>query len=139
MHSTTLTARARGACMGRPGAPRRGNHARQLAAVGNGSGSNSDKNAPIELVNGKVTSGPDLSVVVNGLKLPNPFVIGSGPPGTNYQVMKKAFDEGWCVFPRRTCRGGPGRAGGRARSNDGGALGLCLSCLSDGRAKRAAL
>jgi dihydropyrimidine dehydrogenase (NADP+) len=34
-------------------------------------------------------------VVVNGLKLPNPFVIGSGPPGTNYQVMKKAFDEGW--------------------------------------------
>lgn len=32
---------------------------------------------------------------VNGLKLPNPFVIGSGPPGTNYQVMKKAFDEGW--------------------------------------------
>lgn len=49
----------------------------------------------IELVNGKVTSGPDLSVEVNGLKLPNPFVIGSGPPGTNYQVMKKAFDEGW--------------------------------------------
>jgi dihydroorotate dehydrogenase len=34
-------------------------------------------------------------VEVNGLKLPNPFVIGSGPPGTNYQVMKKAFDEGW--------------------------------------------
>jgi dihydropyrimidine dehydrogenase (NADP+) len=40
-------------------------------------------------------AGPDLSVQVNGLKLPNPFVIGSGPPGTNYQVMKKAFDEGW--------------------------------------------
>ena len=36
-----------------------------------------------------------LSVEVNGLKLPNPFVIGSGPPGTNYAVMKKAFDEGW--------------------------------------------
>jgi len=49
----------------------------------------------IELVDGKVTSGPDLSVVVDGLKLPNPFVIGSGPPGTNYKVMKKAFDEGW--------------------------------------------
>jgi hypothetical protein len=42
-----------------------------------------------------VAAGPDLSVQVNGLKLPNPFVIGSGPPGTNYQVMKKAFDEGW--------------------------------------------
>ncbi|EFJ50135.1 hypothetical protein VOLCADRAFT_80405 [Volvox carteri f. nagariensis] len=37
----------------------------------------------------------DLSVEVNGMKLPNPFIIGSGPPGTNYQVMKKAFDEGW--------------------------------------------
>lgn len=45
-------------------------------------------------VNGRVTSGPDLSVEVNGLKLPNPFVIGSGPPGTNYAVMKKAFEEG---------------------------------------------
>lgn len=69
----------------------------------------------------QVTSGPDLSIVVDGMKLPNPFVIGSGPPGTNYtvrflslyplpaphvrlatpraimlhQVMKKAFDEGW--------------------------------------------
>jgi hypothetical protein len=42
-----------------------------------------------------IAAGPDLSVQVNGLKLPNPFVIGSGPPGTNYQVMKKAFDEGW--------------------------------------------
>lgn len=48
-----------------------------------------------ELRNGAVTSGPDLSVEVNGLKLPNPFVIGSGPPGTNYAVMKKAFEEGW--------------------------------------------
>jgi dihydropyrimidine dehydrogenase (NADP+) len=27
--------------------------------------------------------------------MPNPFVIGSGPPGTNYTVMKRAFDEGW--------------------------------------------
>jgi dihydroorotate dehydrogenase len=38
---------------------------------------------------------PDLSTVVNGLKLPNPFVIGSGPPGTNANVIGKAFDEGW--------------------------------------------
>ena len=29
-------------------------------------------------VNGAVTSGPDLSVTVNGLHFPNPFVIGSG-------------------------------------------------------------
>uniref|UniRef100_A0A7I4CPD0 dihydropyrimidine dehydrogenase (NADP(+)) n=1 Tax=Physcomitrium patens TaxID=3218 RepID=A0A7I4CPD0_PHYPA len=39
--------------------------------------------------------GPDLSVTVNGLKFANPFVIGSGPPGTNYTVMKRAFEEGW--------------------------------------------
>src|ERR1043165_2831413 len=37
----------------------------------------------------------DLSVVVDGLKLPNPFIIGSGPPGTNANVIGKAFDEGW--------------------------------------------
>lgn len=48
-----------------------------------------------KLENGKTTFGPDLSVEINGLRLPNPFVIGSGPPGTNYSVMKKAFDEGW--------------------------------------------
>ncbi len=37
----------------------------------------------------------DLSIDVDGLKLPNPFVIGSGPPGTNANVIGKAFDEGW--------------------------------------------
>ena len=37
----------------------------------------------------------DLSTTVNGLKLPNPFVIGSGPPGTNANVIGKAYDEGW--------------------------------------------
>lgn len=45
---------------------------------------------PIELVNGSVVSGPDLSVTVNGVRMPNPFVIGSGPPGTNYQVRGRA-------------------------------------------------
>ncbi|XP_019150765.1 PREDICTED: dihydropyrimidine dehydrogenase (NADP(+)), chloroplastic-like [Ipomoea nil] len=45
---------------------------------------------------------PDLSVTVNGLKMPNPFVIGSGPPGTNYTVMKKAFDEGWGAVIAKT-------------------------------------
>ena len=69
----------------------------------------------------QTVEGPDLTVnTACGLTLPNPFVIGSGPPGTNYtarrrpslqppgaagsavtrrrrgsQVMKKAFDEGW--------------------------------------------
>jgi dihydroorotate dehydrogenase subfamily 1 len=36
-----------------------------------------------------------LETTVNGLKLPNPFVIASGPPGTNGNVIGKAFDEGW--------------------------------------------
>ncbi len=38
---------------------------------------------------------PDLTVQVNGLTLPNPFMIASGPPGTNANVIAKAFDEGW--------------------------------------------
>ena len=38
---------------------------------------------------------PDLSLVVDGLKLPNPLIIASGPPGTNANVIGKAFDEGW--------------------------------------------
>jgi len=38
---------------------------------------------------------PTLNTTVDGLKLPNPFVIGSGPPGTNANVINKAFDEGW--------------------------------------------
>src|SRR5205814_190445 len=37
---------------------------------------------------------PTLATTVNGLKLPNPSVIGSGPPGTNANVIGKAFDEG---------------------------------------------
>lgn len=45
---------------------------------------------------------PDLSVSVNGLQMPNPFVIGSGPPGTNYTVMKRAFEEGWGAVIAKT-------------------------------------
>ena len=44
----------------------------------------------------------DLSVNVNGLKMPNPFVIGSGPPGTNANVIGKAFDEGWGAVIAKT-------------------------------------
>ena len=36
-----------------------------------------------------------LETTVNGLRFPNPFVIGSGPPGTNANVIGKALDEGW--------------------------------------------
>jgi len=38
---------------------------------------------------------PTLATTVDGLKLPNPFVIGSGPPGTNLSVIQRAFREGW--------------------------------------------
>jgi dihydroorotate dehydrogenase subfamily 1 len=38
---------------------------------------------------------PDLRISLHGRDLPNPFLIGSGPPGTNANVIAKAFDEGW--------------------------------------------
>ena len=38
---------------------------------------------------------PTLATTVNNIPLPNPFVIGSGPPGTNANVVGKALDEGW--------------------------------------------
>jgi len=38
---------------------------------------------------------PTLATTVNGLKFSNPFVIGSGPPGTNLSVINRAFREGW--------------------------------------------
>lgn len=37
----------------------------------------------------------DLSVNVNGMKFPNPFVIGSGPPGTNYKTIARCLKVGW--------------------------------------------
>src|SRR6266550_9100574 len=43
-----------------------------------------------------------LETTVDGLKLPNPFVIGSGPPGTNANVIGKAFDEGWGAVIAKT-------------------------------------
>ena len=36
-----------------------------------------------------------LNTVVDGLQLPNPFIIASGPPGTNASVICRALDEGW--------------------------------------------
>ena len=45
---------------------------------------------------------PTLETTVNGLKLPNPFVIGSGPPGTNANVIGKALDEGWGAVIAKT-------------------------------------
>src|SRR5215204_4080649 len=45
---------------------------------------------------------PTLETTVDGLKLPNPFVIGSGPPGTNLNVIARAFKEGWGAVIAKT-------------------------------------
>jgi len=45
---------------------------------------------------------PILTTTVDGLKLPNPFIIGSGPPGTNLNVITKAFQEGWGAVIAKT-------------------------------------
>jgi dihydroorotate dehydrogenase subfamily 1 len=45
---------------------------------------------------------PTLQTIVDGLKLPNPFVIGSGPPGTNLNVISRAFKEGWGAIIAKT-------------------------------------
>ena len=45
---------------------------------------------------------PTLATTVDGLKLPNPFIIGSGPPGTNLNVIAKAFKEGWAAVIAKT-------------------------------------
>ncbi|MDX2080853.1 MAG: NAD-dependent dihydropyrimidine dehydrogenase subunit PreA [Terrimicrobiaceae bacterium] len=45
---------------------------------------------------------PTLETTVDGLKLPNPFVIASGPPGTNLNVISRAFREGWGAVIAKT-------------------------------------
>jgi len=45
---------------------------------------------------------PTLATIVDGLKLPNPFIIGSGPPGTNLNVISRAFKEGWGAVIAKT-------------------------------------
>lgn len=45
---------------------------------------------------------PTLATTVDGLKLKNPFVIGSGPPGTNLSVITRAFREGWGAVIAKT-------------------------------------
>ena len=45
---------------------------------------------------------PTLRCDVDGLALPNPFVIASGPPGTNLNVINRAFREGWGAVVAKT-------------------------------------
>ncbi len=37
----------------------------------------------------------DLSITVNGMVFENPFVLASGPPGTNGKVIARSYDLGW--------------------------------------------
>ena len=37
----------------------------------------------------------DLSITVGGIRFPNPFVLASGPPGTNGEVIERSFELGW--------------------------------------------
>ena len=41
----------------------------------------------------------DLSIESCGMKFPNPFVIGSGPPGTNYKVASRTPWLGRVLLP----------------------------------------
>jgi dihydroorotate dehydrogenase subfamily 1 len=45
---------------------------------------------------------PTLATTVDDLNLPNPFVIASGPPGTNLNVISRAFREGWGAVIAKT-------------------------------------
>jgi dihydropyrimidine dehydrogenase (NADP+) len=38
---------------------------------------------------------PSLKLTVCGIEFENPFLLGSGPPGTNARVIAKSFDLGW--------------------------------------------
>jgi dihydroorotate dehydrogenase subfamily 1 len=38
---------------------------------------------------------PSLKTTVNGMQFENPFLLGSGPPGTNAKVIAKSYDLGW--------------------------------------------
>lgn len=42
-----------------------------------------------------MASSPTLATTVNGIEFDNPFLLGSGPPGTNAKVIAKSFDLGW--------------------------------------------
>jgi dihydroorotate dehydrogenase subfamily 1 len=45
---------------------------------------------------------PTLATTVDRLSLPNPFVIASGPPGTNLGVISRAFRAGWGAVIAKT-------------------------------------
>ncbi|MGB1275939.1 MAG: NAD-dependent dihydropyrimidine dehydrogenase subunit PreA, partial [Nannocystaceae bacterium] len=38
---------------------------------------------------------PSLNITVNGMEFDNPFLLASGPPGTNARVIMKSFKLGW--------------------------------------------
>jgi dihydroorotate dehydrogenase subfamily 1 len=45
---------------------------------------------------------PTLATEVCGIKFPNPFILASGPPGTNAKVIKRSFELGWGGIVNKT-------------------------------------
>ena len=37
----------------------------------------------------------DISITVDGIRFANPFILASGPPGTNGKVIQRSFELGW--------------------------------------------
>ena len=60
------------------------------------------RNVVLDKKFGSPTITKDGVTVAKEIELPNPFVIGSGPPGTNANVIGKAFDEGWGAVIAKT-------------------------------------
>jgi dihydroorotate dehydrogenase subfamily 1 len=68
----------------------------------------------------------DLTITVNGMKFENPFLLGSGPPGTNGKVIARSYDLGWggmvcktfSLDASKVINTAPRYAKVRARTND---------------------
>ena len=71
---------------------------------------------------------PTLATTVDGLKMPNPFVIRSGPPGTNLNVITRVFREGWGAVIAKTISldSSKGIVAIHRRANISISLSLCL-------------
>ena len=75
---------------------------------------------------------PSLKVVVNGMEFENPYVLGSGPPGTNAKVIAKSYDLGWggmvcktiSLDASKVVNTAPRYAKLKARSNDKEVIGF---------------
>ncbi len=60
---------------------------------------------------------PSLAITVNGrIEFDNPFMLASGPPGTNGKVIAKSYDLGWGGAVTSTRRRATASLGGASRT-----------------------